>query len=296
MLEDPANPDRDARGPTEDREGVRALRGGEPAEAPCVDRQAQGGDAGGEEVKSSPRLCGHAPCGKVLTGRQRRFCTRKCGWNFRDAKKPRKHATPEALAIPRACDFCSGPIAPERLRFALGKGKNLFCSEEHRAEFWNKKNLENHLLEVYGTKTPQPKKCEYPKCAKEFIPRRNSTRKVRRYCMPLCCRRDRGRKKLLKKYGPSGKPASVKCAYEYCGKTLVRIRIGHNDRIYCNSGCRRRDLVMLMHPDCDVCEKPINRRKRPIATTCSKACKREKAALVKKLNRERADTRERLDQ
>lgn len=271
------------------------MRGDGHAEAARVDREAQGGHGGGEGVES-PRRCDYAPCSKPLEGKARRFCSRPCGWRWRDARKPRKHATPDALAIERACDLCGAPIPRERLRYAIGKGKHFFCSEEHRAQFWNKKNLEKHLLEVYGTTTPQPKKCEYPPCGKEFVPQRNSSIKVRRYCTPLCCRRDRGRLKKVKKYGPSGKPPTIKCAYEYCGKKLQRQRDGHNQRLYCNSRCRRRDLMILQHPNCDICEEPIDRKKRPTATTCSKKCKREKVGLVKSLNRERASVREKPEQ
>lgn len=260
-----------------------------------MDPGATDRDAEGARPEVGPHLCAFEKCRKPLVGRQRNFCSRKCGWNWRDAQKPRKSWKVEDLAVPRACDFCSGVIVPERLRRALGKGKFLFCSEEHRAAFWNKKNLEKHLLEVYGTTTPKPKTCEYPPCGKPFTPLRNSSVRARRYCMPLCCRRDRGRKKKIKKYGPSGKPSAIKCAYQYCGKTLVRQRDGHNQRLYCNSVCRRKDLMILQHPDCDVCDEPVDRRKRPTATTCSRECKREKGRLVKNLNRERANTREKQD-
>jgi hypothetical protein len=258
-------------------------------EAPRVDSDVAEEDGRRAGVE---RFCKSKRCGKPLTGRQRNFCSRKCGWNHRDDQKPRKW-TEEQLRVPQSCSFCSGFVPIERLRYALGKGQHLFCSEDCRAAFWNKENNEKHLLEVYGTLTPQAEHCKYPPCQNLFVAKRNSSRRRRLYCQELCAKRDRGRRKKIKKYGPTGKPAPVRCAYVYCGKLLPRKRDGHNQRIYCNSKCRRRDLMILEHPNCDICEKPIDRKKLPTATTCSKTCKREKANLMRELGRERRSSRER---
>lgn len=173
-------------------------------------------------------------CGGQFTGRKRKYCTRKCGENFRNYQNCRKQGRKlrsEILAEAACnqthqCAWCDKMFQPKRA------GRTKYCSRDCWFEFWTARTkLISELSVVHKVRRA---KCAWCGC-------RFDAKHGVKYCSKGCSNSFRAESARLK-YEAEFVPVEFSCLE--CGKT-VQTTYRQPRSSFCSDACSLRNAKRI---------------------------------------------------